>query len=196
MTEHRPNLKHRLYTVLIAGVGGTAAAGVSLAMAIYDAAHPDPVLTVAANETVDTGRWLVTIRDAYTGNIPPTGTKPLEPKRFVMVVLDLDNRSAATSSAFHDLITIAEPEVEGLPKPTYYLARDKWIAGAVNPNMPERLIAAWEWPQHKPLPEGLRLSVKSQIFKPRDNLYGAPGWFDRGTTAIVALPVDQRDEPQ
>jgi hypothetical protein len=55
--------------------------------------------------------------------------------------------------------------------------------------MPERLIATWEWPQAVPEPQELRLRITSQVYKRRDNLYGAPGWFDRDPVAIVTLPV-------
>jgi hypothetical protein len=51
------------------------------------------------------------------------------------------------------------------------------------------MIAAWEWPQAVPVPQQLRLKVTSQIHKRRDNLYGAPGWFDREPAAVVTLGV-------
>ena len=51
------------------------------------------------------------------------------------------------------------------------------------------MIAAWEWPAAQPLPRELRLKIGSQIHKRRDNLYGAPGWFDRDPIAVVVLPV-------
>ncbi|WP_309082900.1 hypothetical protein [Chelativorans sp.] len=187
------SLKQRIYALLIAGLGGTTAAAVSFAMSVYEAANPDPIPVLSANETVDTGRWLVTIRDARIGDIPPTGTKPFEPKRFLMVEMDLDNRSAGTSNAFQELVAIAEPAVEGLPRPTYYLARDRWIAGGINPNMSERVIATWEWPRDKPLPSEVRLTVAGQIYKPRDNLYGSPGWFRNGTAAVVVMPVGRKE---
>ncbi|WEX74202.1 hypothetical protein PYH37_001591 [Sinorhizobium numidicum] len=184
-------VKKRLFALAVAGLGGTAAAAVSFAIAVYEAANPDPVPVVAAGEPVDTGRWIVTIQKAELGPVPPTGTKPFEPKRFLMIEFDLNNRSAATSNAFRGLLSIEEPSSDGVPEPTFYLARDKWIASAINPNMPERLIAVWEWPEAKPVPSELRLAIGSQIYKRRDNLYGASGWFDRDPAAVVRLPVDR-----
>ena len=105
-----------------------------------------------------------------------------------MVEFDADNRSAAAADVSSRLFAF-DPPMENLPEPTFYLVRDKWIAGAINPDMPERLIAAWEWPQALPLPGDLRLKVGSEIYKRRDNLYGASGWFDRDPVAIVELPV-------
>lgn len=67
---------------------------------------------------------------------------------------------------------------------------NRWpAAGGLQPDMPERMIAAWEWPAAVPVPPQLRLKVASQIHKRRDNLYGAPGWFDREPAAVVTLAV-------
>ncbi|MBZ7926666.1 hypothetical protein LAC81_23535 [Ensifer adhaerens] len=190
----RSKIRQRLLIMLVTGIGGMAAAAVSFATAVYDAANPAPAVSAAKGEAVDTGRWLVTINDATMASVPPTGTKPFEPKRFLMVDLDLDNRSVATSNAFMNLITIRDGQEVVSPKPIYYLARDKWIASAVNPNMPEKLIAVWEWPPDRPEPEKLSLSIGKQIYKPRDNLYGAPNWFDDGEAAVVELAVSQAAE--
>jgi hypothetical protein len=186
--EQRLTLRRRLFAFLVAGVGAAAATAISFAITVYEAINPKPVPVVAAGQPIDTGRWIITIREARINTIPPTGTKPFTPKKLVMVDFDLDNRSASTSNVFSRLFTI-DPPVPNLSPPTFYLARDKWIASGLNPDMPERMIAAWEWPPTAPLPGELRLSIGSQIHKRRDNLYGAPGWFDRDPVAIVPLAV-------
>jgi hypothetical protein len=186
--EQRLTLRRRLFVFLVAGIGGAAATAISFAMTVYEAANPKVVPLVAVGQPIDTGRWIITLHEARVGSIPPTGTKPLTPKKLLMVEFDLDNRSASTSNAFLRLFTI-DPPVANLPPPTFYLARDKWIASGLQPNMPERMIAAWEWPLAISVPRQLRLKIASQIHKRRDNLYGAPGWFDRDPVAIVALDV-------
>lgn len=188
--QQRSTLRQRLIAIIVAGIGGAVATAVSFGMAVYEAALPEAVPVSAAGEPIDTGRWIVTVREAKIGPIPPTGTKPLEPKTFVTVAFDLDNRSASTSNVFSKLLAI-DPPVPGLQDPTVYLTRDRWIAGGIHPDMPERLIAAWEWPASAPPPSELRLLVGSQICKRRDNLYGASGWFDRDPVAAVELPVAQ-----
>ncbi|WP_141679559.1 hypothetical protein [Ensifer adhaerens] len=185
----RSKIRQRLLIMLVTGIGGMTAAAVSFATAVYDAAYPTHAVSAAKGEAIDTGRWRVTINDATMASVPPTGTKPFEPKRFLMVDLDLDNRSVATSNAFMNLITIKDEQETPSPKPVYYLARDKWIASAINPNMPEKLIAVWEWPADRPEPEKVSLSIGKQIYKPRDNLYGAPNWFGDGEAAVVELTV-------
>jgi hypothetical protein len=186
--EQRLTLRRRLVAFVIAGAGVAAATAVSFAMTVYEAAHPKVVPLVAAGQPIDTGRWILTIREARLASAPPTGTKPLVPKKLLMVEFDLDNRSASTSNVFLRLFTI-DPPVANLPQPVVYLARDKWIASGLNPDMPERMIAVWEWPATAPLPQQVHLKITSQIHKRRDNLYGAPGWFDRDPVAIVALAV-------
>jgi hypothetical protein len=186
--EQRLTLRRRLFALLVAGIGGAAATAISFAMTVYEAAHPKAVPVVATGQPIDTGRWIITLHDARIGSIPPTGTKPFVPKKLLMVEFDLDNRSASTSNAFLRLFTI-DPPVANLPPPTFYLARDKWIASGLQPDMPERMIAAWEWPSTVSVPRQLRLRIASQIHKRRDNLYGAPGWFDRDPVALVALEV-------
>ncbi|WJH38389.1 hypothetical protein N7E02_07045 (plasmid) [Aliirhizobium terrae] len=51
------------------------------------------------------------------------------------------------------------------------------------------MTAVWEVPGSLALPDTLRLRLDGAIFKPRDNLYAAPGWFPSGTIAEVALPL-------
>ena len=186
--EQRATLRRRLLALLVAGLGGTAAAAVSFAMTVYEAANPPQVPVAEAGETIDTGRWFVTIREARFGAIPPTGSAPPEPKTFLMIEFDLENRSARSANAFSSIIAF-DPPIPNLPMPAFYLARDKWFAGPINPGMPERMVAAWEWPAQVDPPQELRLAINSQIYKPRDNLYGAPGWFDREPAAIIELPV-------
>ena len=186
--EPRPTWRRRLFAFVVASVGAAAATVISFGMTVYEAAHPKPVPIAAPGQPIDTGRWTITFRDARTGSIPPTGMKPSTPKKLVMVEFDLDNRSASTSNVYSRLFTI-EPPIPNLPQPAFYLARDKSVAGGLQPDMPERMIAVWEWPAAVPVPEQLRLKVTSQIHKQRDNLYGAPGWFDRDPAAFVTLAV-------
>lgn len=175
--------------MLVAGIGGALATSVSFGMAVYKAANPEPLKQVAAHTPIETGRWRVTLEKARATATPPTGIKPVTPKTFVTVELELENRTAATSNVLR-LLTL-DPPVPDLPVPVFYLARDNWIAGGLHPGMPERIIAAWEWPQAQPLPERLRLLVRGQTFKRRDNLYGASNWFDGDPVAAVELPVAQ-----
>ena len=111
--------------------------------------HPKPVPVAALGQPIDTGRWTITFHDARIGSIPPTGIKPSTPKKLVMVEFDLDNRSASTSNVSSACSPSSRRSPTSAP-PTFYLARDKWIASGLHPDMPERMIAAWEWPSAVP----------------------------------------------
>ena len=184
----RSALRQRLFAFFVAGAGATAAAAASFAMTLYDAAHPPEIPVVGLGQPIDTGRWTVTFHGARAGSVPPTGVPPYEPKQLVMVDLDVVNRSAAPNNVLFRLLT-PDPPVEGLPQPDFYLDRDKWFAGYLNPDMPERVTAVWEWPRGREIPKKLRLKINSQIYKQRDNLYGASGWYDRDPVATVEMPV-------
>ncbi|MEJ5022185.1 hypothetical protein WH297_20940 [Ochrobactrum vermis] len=186
--EQRRSFRQRLAAIIIAGIGTAAASVFSYATAIYEAANPNTVREVSTGETVDTGRWYVAVTGARFGSVPPTGVKPYEPKNYLMVDLNLDNRSASSAYASRKLLTL-DPQNPALTDPTFYIVRDKWIASPINPGMPEKLTAAWEWPQGTPPPQEVRLLIGSEIYKKRDNLYGASSWLDRDPVAVIQLPV-------
>jgi hypothetical protein len=186
----RATTRQRLYAFLIAGLGGLAASAASFGMAVYEAAHPRQTPVAAAGRQIDTGRWFVTLRSARAGTIPPTGTAPLEPKRFLMVDIDVSNRSALASNSFADVVTLSAPPA-GLDQPTVYLDRDRYFAGYLNPDMAERVTVAWQWPGDAPMPDRLEFTVIGQIYKKRDNLYGDSNWFDHDPAATVEMPVEK-----
>lgn len=191
MTEPtRTTIRQRLYALLIAGLGGLAASAISFSMTLYEAAHPPKVPVVQAGQQIDTGRWFVTLLTARVGTVPPTGVPPSQPVQLLMVDLDVVNRSATPNNVLYRVVTLSAP-AQKLPMPTVYLDRDKYLAGYFNPNMPERATMAWEWPAGVPVPDKVTITVSGQIYKRRDNLYGASGWYDRDPVATVDLPVEK-----
>jgi hypothetical protein len=186
--EKRRSVRQRLATIIIAGVGSALASVISYATAIYEAANPKPLRVFTAGETIDTGRWNITVSNARLSTSSPTGLKPITPKKFLMVDFDAANRSAASAFVPMKLLAL-DPPVAGLADPTIYLARDRFVAGAVHPGLPEKLTLVWEVPIDATLPDKIRLSVGSQIYKKRDNLYGASNWLDRDPVAAVELKI-------
>ena len=196
MTDERQStLRNRLLALLIAGIGGLAATAISFGMAVYAAANPEPVPVVAPGKPIDTGRWIITPERAYSGNTPPTGIPSSDPRTYVMLEFDLENRSAVSSYASMNLISL-DPPIPGLKNPVVHLARDSWIASPVHPGMPEKMVMAWEWPAGLSVPRALRVLVGGQFYKRRDNLYGASSWFNGDTVAVVELPVTAEQRPQ
>jgi hypothetical protein len=169
-------LRKRVVTFVIAGLGAGAAAAVSFAMALYDAAQPKVLAIVRIGEPVDTGRWRVTVLGSQFD------------KERLSVDMEITNLSAMTSNSFSHVLTLLDAP-PGLATPSYILARDNAVAYNLHPNMPERLTAQWQWPKDVSPPRTVEFTFASQIHKRRDNLYGAPGWFDRPPVARITLPV-------
>lgn len=148
----------------------------SFAMALYDAAQPKKLPIAQIGEPVDTGRWKVTVLGSQFD------------KERLSVDIEITNLSAMTSNSFSHVLTLVDAPPD-LQAPTYILTRDNAVAYNLHPDMPERLTARWQWPKEAPPPQSVQLTFMSQIHKRRDNLYGAPGWFDRPPVARVSLPV-------
>lgn len=191
--ERRQGLRQRFIALTVASVGSVMASAISYGMAVYRAANPEPLRMVSLGETVDTGRWHLEIAGARTSDLPPSGRVPSEPKTFLLVDFEANNRSAVTAYLPAKLFTIASPVAEQVD-PSYYLARDGAFGGALHPGMPEKMIAVWEWPERQALPDSLKLLIGSQIYKERDNLYGASNWLDRDPVAVVSLTIAQEAE--
>ena len=185
----RSTLRRRLFAFLAAGIGGTVAAAVSFAMTVYEAANPESFPTLLSASRSTPGAGSVTFHEARIGTVPPTGVKPSEPKNFVMVEFDRGQPLGGGRPCLFELFTIrpahGEPAGADLLSCTGQVDRGRHQSW-----MPERLIAAWEWPATLPLPGDLRLKVGSEIYKRRDNLYGASGWFDRDPVAAVESAGD------
>lgn len=186
--EQRRSIRQRLAALVLAGIGSAAASVISYATAIYQAANPPPLHAASLGETIDTGRWHIKITGARLSDKRPTESQPTDPKTYLLVDFEADNRSAV--SAFMPTEILApDPPLNELAQPLLYLAKDRSIAGPINPGLPEKLTLAWEVPQGYQPPEKLRLLVGSQIYKKRDNLYGASNWFDRDRIAAVNVDV-------
>jgi len=178
------SLRKRAVTLAITGAGAALAGLVTLSWALYQAANPAKLPQLTAGQPIDTGKWTVVLRHASFHKAAPDGSTTNR----LAVDVELTNRSATASLNFMNLFALEQPPT-GLGDPTFYLWRDKAIASDLQPDMPERVVVIWDWPETAPPPAAVRIDIASQIYKRRDNLYGAPGWFDRPPVAFVELPV-------
>jgi hypothetical protein len=174
-------------TRLLAGIGGLVAASISLGYSLYEQRQSGIVPQVEAAIPVEAGRWKVSITAAAIAAELPNGGRPSPGTKAIAVDMMLENLSAESSNLYGDLIRLAD--ISDAPRPQYYLNRDRSILWDLQPRMPERVTAVWEVPVSLALPDTLRVRVDGAIFKPRDNLYAAPGWFPSGSVAEVALPL-------
>lgn len=191
MTE-RATLRQRARTRLVAGFGGILALALSLGMAIMAAARPVPLALAQPDEDIDTGRWRVNVAGARFMPGKPDAAGFLDRQDSLVVEMRLTNLSQRSSNSFGNVVK-PEPAVDGLEAPTYLLARDRSMSFDLHPGMPEYVLAVWKWPEGKPAPRKLRLLLEGERYKPRDNLYGAPGWFPAEPMAAVDLPVAAAD---
>jgi hypothetical protein len=193
--ERRAPPRSRWSARILAGIGGVAAAGVSLGLAIWDKREPPRIPQIHSGETVEAGRWSVRLISARAGERTPDGRPAPSGRVAVIVDLSLENRTAETSNLYYDVLKIADLPAGADAKPTLYLDRDRELLSALQPRLPERVSAAWLWPAGAPPPERLDLTIQAERFKPRDNLYAAPLWTDRHAVAAASLAVAQGAEP-
>ncbi len=174
-------------TKLLAGVGGLLAAFLSFALSIYQSRTAGEVPRVDPGAVVDAGRWKVAVTSVSVGSQMPDGSRVSPGKKALVVDLVLENRSAESSNLYGDALKIEN--VPDAAKPLFYLMRDRALLWDVQPMMPEQVKAVWQVRQDQVLPERAKLAVVGEIFKPRDNLYAAPGWFPTRPVAFVDLPL-------
>ena len=172
---------------ILAGIGGLLAAFLSFTLSIYQGRAASEIPRVAPGEVIDAGRWNVTVAGASIARVMPDGSHVAPGKKALVVELTLENRSGESSNIYGDVLKVEN--VPDLSKPYFYLTRDQELLWDVQPMMPERVRAVWQVPQDQPLPPQVRLAVSGAIFKPRDNLYAAPGWFPTKPVATVDVPL-------
>ena len=136
-------------------------------------AHPSPK-SIVGHQTID-------------GHVQGRTVARFDQER-LSVEMEITNLSAMSSNSYGHVLKLVDAP-PGLATPTYLIARDNAVAYDLHPNMPERVVALWTWPKETPPPQTVQFTFTSQIHKRRDNLYGAPGWFDRPPVARISLPV-------
>lgn len=179
-------------TKILAGIGGLLAAALSFTYSIYQGQVAGEVPKADPGKVVDAGRWNVTATSASLAEKMPDGSHVSPGKKALVVDFVLENRSAESSNIYRDVLKIEN--VADADKPQFYLMRDRALLWDVQPLMPEQVQAVWQVPREMVLPGHLKLAVVGAIFKPRDNLYAAPGWFPTKPVAVVDLPLASGSE--
>lgn len=183
-------LRQALGSKLTIGVGGLLALAITSGQSLLEALEPPTLPALAAGAPLDAGRLRIALQEArLTAQSRPDGSPAPDGAQFLALDLDLANRSSETDNSFARILTV-EPPVEGLqPSPTFWLMRDKAMLSALQPGLPERVRVIWRLAPGAKAPERLRLIVNGETFKPRDNLFAAPGWFNRKPIAAATLPI-------
>ncbi|HEY4199197.1 MAG TPA: hypothetical protein VGM83_01425 [Devosiaceae bacterium] len=174
---------------LLAGIGALSAAMISLGYSVYQQRDAGNVPLAKVATPIEAGRWKVSVLASTVGSTLPNGLPASPDKKAITVEMTLENISSESSNLYGDLVELAD--ISHAPRPDYYLLRDHNILWDLQPRMPEAVAAVWEVPAAMDLPEVLHLRVEGSLFKPRDNLYAAPGWFPTGSVAEIDLPLDK-----
>lgn len=180
--------RSRVQTWITAGAGSVAALFVAGLMGAFGAlpAHAPPQLPLDA--AVDAGRWRIKPIRAYVSHADVHGV-PLKPGQKALVLeADLTNRTAQSDKAYFNVF---RPEGLAVPEgpPMIALTRDSTLTPELHPGMTERMAYVWPLAGDAKIPAAVGFVVTAEIFKPRDNLYGAPGWFNPYRLGTVTLPV-------
>ncbi|MFD4838541.1 hypothetical protein ACFWP0_13620 [Achromobacter sp. NPDC058515] len=174
---------------LLAGVGSLAAAASVALYAAYGKVNRAPEPVFGPGAAIQTGQWHLVPRRAWT-----TGAKvydvPVKAGTTALVVeADLTNRSAESSVDYLGLLRWNAPAGVSAGKPMVVGVRDAQQMPYLQPGLPERVAFVWMLPPAAAAPAQAAFAVQSKTYKPVDNLYGAPGWFNPANVGRVELPV-------
>lgn len=178
---------------LIAGIGGFAAAALSLGLSLYQARTAGEIATVAPGTSVDSGQWNVTLYSARVSSEMPDGSRIPDGKKALVVEAALENITEESSNLYRRTI---RPDLADAPEPQFYLMRDRGTLWDLQPLMPEKIAVVWQVPASQKLPDRLSLTIAGTTYKAKDNLYAAPGWFPARDVAKVELPLSQQGAAQ
>lgn len=149
----------------------------STVLAVYETRTKSEAPVIAPDGVIEAGRWIVAVRSAALADRTPDGRGVPDGTSALIVDIDLENRTAVTTSSYGDVLRLLDPPAGVDPTPTLYLKRDQTQLYGLNPRMKEAVQAVWLLPPSAPHPRTVTLSVTAETFKPKDNLYGTSGWF-------------------
>lgn len=176
-----------LYARIAAAIGGILAGAISIGLSIYETRTGAEVAQVAAGASVNSGQWKVILNSASLAAQTPDGRRVSDDRKALTLDLTLENLSAESSNLYGE--TLKLDNIPNAPIPQFYLARDRELLRDLQPMMPETVKAVWELPATAALPKVLKVTIVGTTYKPKDNLYAAPGWFNPTDIARVDLPV-------
>ncbi|TPL83290.1 hypothetical protein FJ950_18850 [Mesorhizobium sp. B2-3-14] len=180
--------RSKVQTWITAGAGTIAALFVAGLMGAFGAlpAHGPPQLPPDA--VIEAGRWRLQPVRAYVGHARVHGV-PLKPGQKALVLeIDMTNRTAQSDKGYFNVFA-PDGVILSDPVPMIVLTRDPTMTPELHPGMTERMAYVWPLAGDAAVPASLAFGVTAEIFKPRDNLYGTPGWYNPYRLGTVTLPV-------
>ncbi|TPM28251.1 hypothetical protein [Mesorhizobium sp. B2-3-4] len=180
--------RSKIQTWITAGAGTIAALFVAGLMGAFGAlpAHAPPQLSPDA--AIEAGRWRLQPVRAYVSHARVYGVALKPGQKALVLEVDMTNRTAQSDKGYFNVFT---PEGIALPDPSPMIAlvRDSTLTPELHPGMTERMAYVWPLAGDAAVPANLAFAVTAEIFKPHDNLYGTPGWYNPYRLGTVTLPV-------
>lgn len=187
------NLRSRV-SRLIAGIGGAAAAVISLVLGLHDARQASAPVIQPQSDVI-AGQWLVRLESVAVKERLPDGRVLPSGQRALTVDATLTNRTHSSSGDVHSLIHLISPALVNSAKPSFYLMRDATLLDQLHPDMPERIAIVWTVPANTGPHTPVTLGIEAKSYKSRDNLYAAPGWFNPETVGTITFTLPRVDTP-
>jgi hypothetical protein len=184
------NLSGRVKTWLTAGAGTVVAVSIAGLLGAFGALPKPAAPEFPADRSIEVGQWLIQPVRAYASEGRPYGMPLKKDQKALVLEVDMTNRTAESTMAYFSVFELTGPLPDGADKPFIALARDSTMSPELHPGLTERMAYVWPISRNADFPERLSLTIIAQTFKPRDNLYGLPGWFNPHEVGRIVLPIE------
>ncbi|MGN8023589.1 hypothetical protein ACTJJ7_23035 [Phyllobacterium sp. 22229] len=189
MWSYVRNLSSKARAWITAGLGTFAALAVAVALGVFEAQPQAAVGQILPGQPFDAGKWRIRPLKAWVTDQKIYGLTPKPDQKALVLEVELMNRTARSDKGYYGTVHLP-PAIEAkAEKPMIYLARDDALMPSLQPGLAEKMAYVWLMPAAA-APEGrIDFSIEAEKFKPRDNLYGMPGWFNAYTAAKASLAL-------
>ena len=185
----------KLRARLAAGIGSTIAVCAATVYGILGAAPLPAVTGYTAGSRIEAGQWLVIPRRAWVSEEKKVlGVRLQEGERALVVEADLSNRTQASTRDYAKLLKLQYVGGVSVPDPEVAMVReDRPLSLHDALPISERVAFVWKLPASAVLPTSLEADVVAKTYKPVDNLYGTPGWFNPRVVGRITMAVEMTE---
>ncbi|WP_028352971.1 hypothetical protein [Bordetella petrii] len=181
----------KLKTRLATGIGSTVAVCTAALYTLLSGGPPPAVAQYQAGTPIEAGQWQVVPQRAWVSRDKKVhGVRLDDGEQALVLEADLSNRTSASTRDYSELLRLRPLPGVALEKPEVALVRDARVLPLLHPGLGERVVYVWKLPGAAAPPARLELDVIAKTFKPVDNLYGTPGWFNPKVVGQVSLPLE------
>jgi hypothetical protein len=185
-------IRGKVKTWFTVGAGTLAAVTVAGLLGAFGALPQPETPVLARDSQIETGQWLVRPLRAYVGTDRVYNLPVKQDQQALVLEVEMTNRTAGSAKDYFTLFQLAPPLGGQSEQPAVILTRDGSMTPALHPGMMERMAYVWTFPKAVALPDELPLVVNTKTYKPQDNLYGTPGWFNERELGRVEMPVEAK----